>query len=288
MRHDAVSPEPPQSAAGAVDVDAYFRRIGYAGSREPTLDTLRGIHLCHAVSIPFENLDPLLGHTVRLDLPSLDHKLVRSGRGGYCFEQNLLLSHILQTLGFRTVNLAARVLWNAPPGAVRPRSHMLLRVDLDDGPYIADVGFGGLTLTAPLRLDTKIEQATPHEMFRLLEADDGFVMEALIQDSWAALYRFDLQPQFLPDYEVASWFVSTHPQSHFVTSLIVARPEAGRRFALSNNQLTVHRAGVAPDRRVLSSVGELRDVLQDTFGLKLPDAPDLDAVLKRLSTQGTP
>jgi N-hydroxyarylamine O-acetyltransferase len=273
--------EPPQSAA-VVDLDAYFRRIGYAGSREPTLDTLRRIHQAHALTIPFENLDPLLRRTVRLDLPSLERKLLHCGRGGYCFEQNLLLSHVLQTLGFRVVNLAARVLWNAPRGAERPRSHMLLRVDLDDEPYIADVGFGGLTLTAPLRLLPKIEQATPHEMFRLIQTSDGFVMEALVRGSWAALYRFDLQPQLLPDYEVANWFVSTHPLSHFVTSLIVARPFTGGRFALSNNQLSVHRLGAASEQRVLSSTAELRTALQDTFGLSLPDAANLDQTLARL------
>ncbi len=190
---------------------------------------------------------------------------------------------MLRAIGFRVTDLAARVVWNAPPRVLRPRSHMLLRIDLEDGPYVADVGFGGLTLTAPLRLAADIEQPTPHETFRLVATDDGFVLEALLRESWAALYRFDLQPQLPPDYEVANWYVSTHPQSHFVTSLIAARPFSGGRFALSNNQLSIHRPGAASEQRTLPGPAELRAVLQETFGLTLPEEPGLDETLARLT-----
>src|SRR5687767_6520538 len=98
----------------SVDIDAYFERIGYVGSRSVSADTLAAIHLQHPIAIPFENLNPLLRRPVRLDAPSLEHKLVRDRRGGYCFEQNLLLSHVLRGLGFQVKGLAARVLWNTP------------------------------------------------------------------------------------------------------------------------------------------------------------------------------
>jgi N-hydroxyarylamine O-acetyltransferase len=270
-------------SADSPDLEAYFRRIGYTGSREPTLETLRGIHLRHALTIPFENLSPLLRLPVRLDLPSLEQKLVRSGRGGYCFEQNLLLSHVLQGLGFKVTQLAARVVWNAPPGLVRGRTHMLLRIDLEDGPYVADVGFGGLTLTAPLHLATDIEQATPHETFRLTKTGDVFSMEALIQEAWKALYQFDLQPQWQPDYEISNWYVSTHPESHFTFVLMAALPQPRQRAALNNNQLTIYRAGAAPEQRVLGSPDEVRAVLRDVFGLTVPDSPELEVALARLT-----
>ncbi len=279
----------------AVSLDAYFQRIGYSGPREPTLDALRGIHLQHALTIAFENLDPLLRRPVRLDLESLEKKLVRGGRGGYCFEQNLLLGAVLRTLGFRVTDLAARVIWNAPQGALRPRTHMLLRIDLEDGgaagsgggaarsvPYVADVGFGGLTLTAPLRLAPDIEQETPHETFRLIRIDESFVIEAWLRDAWVALYRFDLQPQLLPDYEVANWYVSTLPESHFVKGLTVARPAADRRFNLNNTQLSIHHVGGTSEQRTLSTVKELRGVLEETFGIALSDLAELDETLGRL------
>ncbi len=274
-------------SADSLDLEAYFHRIGYTGSREPKLATLRGIHLRHALTIPFENLSPLLHQPVRLDVPSLEQKLVHSGRGGYCFEQNLLLSHVLQRLGFKVTQLAARVVWNAPPGVVRGRTHMLLRIDLEDGPYVADVGFGGLTLTAPIHLATDIEQATPHETFRLTKTDDVFSMEALIQQAWKPLYRFDLQPQAQPDYDISNWYVSTHPESHFTFVLMAALPSAGQRAALNNNQLTIYRGDAAPEQRVLGTPDEVRAALREVFGLTLLESPELEVVLARLTAPKT-
>jgi N-hydroxyarylamine O-acetyltransferase len=206
-----------------IDLNAYFQRIGYAGPRTPTLDTLRAIHARHPETIPFENLNPLFRWPVRLDAASLEQKLVRDGRGGYCFEHNLLLGHVLTALGFSVTFLAARVLWNAPEGAVRPRSHAALLVEIDGQRYVADVGFGGQTLTGPLRLELDVEQATPHEPFRLVRAGDEFVMLSKILGEWKTLYSFDLQPQHLPDYEVSSWYLCHHPDSHFLHGLMAAR-----------------------------------------------------------------
>jgi N-hydroxyarylamine O-acetyltransferase len=267
------------------DLDAYCARIGYSGARRPTLDTLAAIHLHHAQAIPFENLNPLLRWPVRLDPQSLQQKLVREGRGGYCFEQNLLLSHALKGLGFQVIGLAARVLWNAPEGAVPARSHMLLLVDLDGVPYLVDAGFGGLTLTGPLRLEADIEQATPHEPFRLIRAGDEFLMQTQAPGTWKTLYRFGLQEQLLPDYEVSNWYLSNHPQSRFVTGLIAARPDPDRRYALSNNELTVHHLNGHTERRILTSAKEIRETLESAFRVRLPDAVDLDAALTRLVTQ---
>jgi len=213
-----------------MDLEAYFARVGFSGARSPTLDTLRDLHLAHAQTIPFENLNPLLGWRVALDLPSLEEKLVRSGRGGYCFEQNALLATALRELGFNVTGLAARVLWNAPEDSIRPRSHMLLKIDLGGGEsYIADVGFGGLTLTTPLRFVAGPEQATAHEPFRLVPLDEGFKLQALIGTAWKTLYRFDLQAQFDVDYEVANHYMSTYPASHFRSTIIAARPVPGGR-----------------------------------------------------------
>jgi len=270
----------------AIDLDAYFDRIGYAGDRSPTLEALRGIHLAHAKSIPFENLDPLLGKPVRLDASSLEEKLVRNRRGGYCFEHNLLLSHALRACGFHVTGLAARVVWNQPPDAMTPRTHMLLRVDIDGAPYLADVGFGGVTLTTPIVLASGIEQPTTHEPFRLRESDDALVMEALVRDAWVPLYRFDQTEQHQSDYEVANWFICTHPNSFFTFSLLAARPDADRRYALRDNDFAVHHLGGPTERRTLTTPAELRRVLEESFLISLPDGPELDAALTRLVTNG--
>ena len=264
-----------------MDLEAYFRRIDYAGARDATLDTLRALHWQHAQSIPFENLNPYLGLPVPLDTASLERKLVQQQRGGYCFEQNLLLGEVLRSLGFRVRGLAARVTWNAPEDAVSARTHMLLHIDLAEGVHLADVGFGGMTLTGPLRLEPDIEQQTPHEPFRLLATGSDFIMQAKVREGWRSLYRFDLQAQVLPDYEVTNWYLANHPESRFVRNLVAARPTPQRRYALLNGALAVHQRGGPSERRVLESVTELRNVLVDCFRIQLPDVPQLDGALQR-------
>ncbi len=265
-----------------IDLDAYFQRIGYIGDRTPTLKTLQSIHQHHAEAIAFENLNSFLKQPVPLDLKSLQQKLIHEGRGGYCFEQNRLLGLVLIAVGFQVTNLAARVLLNLPEGTITPRTHMLLQVAIDGEKYIADVGFGGLTLTAPLSLTPDIEQSTPHEPFRLIATDQAYIMQAYIGQEWKSLYRFDLQEQQLPDYEVSNWYVSTHPNSLFVTTLIAARPDTDCRYALRNNQLTTHYLDGRTERRVLSTATELRTVLEDVFHLQLPTITALDGALQRL------
>ena len=269
----------------SIDLQAYFQRIGYEGERTPTLETLRAIQLRHAVTIAFENVSPLMRWPVRLDIESLQQKRVRDGRGGYCLEQNLLFSHVLKALGFQVTGLAARVLWNELDAAITPRSHMLLCVGLNEKPYIADVGFGILTPTGPVRLEPDIEQATPHEPFRLIRAGQEFVMQAKIRGDWKTLYRFDLQEQFLSDYEVGNWYVSTHPDSIFVTGLMAARPATDCRYALRNNELAVHHLDGSTERRILTNGVEMRGILENIFCITLPAVPELDAGLARLTSQ---
>ena len=280
------NPTLQRTPEAAIDLDAYFKRIGYDGVRKTTLDTLRAIQLRHTETIAFENLNPLMGWPVLLDVESLQQKLVRDGRGGYCFEQNLLLKHALDTLGFRVTGLAARVLWNMPEGVVPPRSHMLLLVDLDGRRFIVDAGFGGVTLTGPLHLEADVEQATPHEPFRLVKTGDEFIEQVKIGGHWVSLYRFTLSEQLLPDYEVANWYLSTHPASRFVTGLLAARPAPDRRYGLLNNQLTVHHRNGGKDRRLITGVADMREILEGAFQIVLPDEPELDAVLTRLTANG--
>lgn len=267
------------------ELDAYFRRIGFSGGGGPTLETLRDLHLRHAESIPFENLNPLLGRPVRLDFVSLQEKLVREGRGGYCYEQNLLFQHVLKSLGYGVTGLSAGVVWNRPPEEMTPRTHVLLRVDLQDGPWLADVGFGGQTLTGPVRLEADIEQETPHERYRLVRCDDSGELElqAEIRDAWRPLYRFDLRPQRLVDYEVGNWYVSTHPSSGFVTGLMASRAPAGCRYTLFNNSLAVHPLGGESERRTLGTAAELREALTDVLGITLPNGPGMNPLLERIA-----
>ncbi|HYD51368.1 MAG TPA: arylamine N-acetyltransferase [Gemmatimonadaceae bacterium] len=267
------------------DLDAYLARIGYEGPRAPTLDVLRAVHRRHAEAIAFENLDPYLRRPLGLDAGSLQAKLVRAGRGGWCFEQNGLLRLALDALGFVTTGLAARVLWNAPATAVTARGHMVLRVEVEGESYLADVGFGGQTLTAPLAFRLDVVQETPHEPYRLVHADEHLLLETHVRDAWRPLYRFDLQPQLPPDYEVSSWYLANHPASHFLSGLIAARPAAGRRNALRDNQLTTHHLGGGSETRLVETPEALRETLTDVFGLVLPEGPELERALVEIAAR---
>lgn len=140
----------------------YFARINWLGAAAANIDTLRALHLKHNCTIPFENLDVLLPREIQLDDQSLEDKLVIARRGGYCFEQNGVFERVLRELGFNVRSLLGRVVLSNPP-ALPPRTHRLLLVELEGEKWIADVGFGGQTLTAPIRLMPDIMQTTPHE-----------------------------------------------------------------------------------------------------------------------------
>ncbi len=278
----------PTARGEGLDLDAYLGRIGYSGPRTATLETLQALHLLHPQAIPFENLDPFLGRPVGLDEATLQEKLVRGGRGGYCYEQNLLFLRVLKELGFTVSGLAARVLWGRPEDALTPRSHMLLRVELDGRTWLADVGFGGLTQTAPLLLESGLVQQTPHEPFRIVEREGYFHAQAEAGGEWRTLYRFDMSDHHEVDYAVTSYYLSTHPASHFVTGLIAARALPDRRYALAGNRLTVHHIGGPSKRHEIETASELADTLEGAFGIGLPDRARFEATVteKRIIPEG--
>ncbi len=265
-----------------IDLEAYFARVGYDGPATPTLATLSRLHALHAAAIPFENLSPFLGEPVRLDAASLQDKLVARGRGGWCFEQNLLFSYVLEAIGFELTRLAARVRWNVPANVISPRSHCLMRIPIEGRDYIADVGFGGLTLTAPLRLEAGAEQATPHEPHRIVASGSGYALEAKVAGDWQALYTFELHEQQIADYEVSNWYLCHHPQSIFVNGILAGRAGAAERHALRNTRYAIHYPDGQTERRVLSSASEMREVLEGPFRVALPEAQNLDAKLALL------
>ena len=268
----------------AFDLNAYLARIGHRSASGADMETLREVALLHPCAIPFENLNPLLRRPVQLDIASIQEKLVRAGRGGWCFEHNLLLGTALTALGYQVTGLSARVVWNVPDGVVRGRSHMVLHVPLEGSSYIVDAGFGGSTLTAPLRLIAGTEQTTPHEPFRLVPVTDGFLLEAKLEGTWKGLYSFNLQPQVLADYEMPNWYLCNHPESHFLAGVVAARVDRDRRYALRNTDFAVHFPGGVTERRVLGSAAEMRQVLEDVFRINVPDWPEVDETFARLAT----
>jgi N-hydroxyarylamine O-acetyltransferase len=256
-----------------IDLDAYFARIGYQGPRGATLDTLRALHALHPRAIPFENLDPLLGRPVSLDLPALEAKLIRARRGGYCFEHNTLFRAVLEQLGFTVTILTARVLWMMPPDAPHPRTHMTLLVETADGPHIADVGFGANLAAAPIRLAADVEQSVGSGKLRLVRDGGGLIVQTWSRGAWQNGYRFTLEPQLPIDVEVANWFTATHPGSRFRTGLMLQLLLPDGRISMLNRRLTRRYDDGRSEETVLDRPDRLAEAVRDGFGLELPADP---------------
>lgn len=259
-------------------IDAYFQRINFAGSIAPTLSTLEQLHVLHTAAIPFENLTPLMRLPVRLELRNLEQKLLFEKRGGYCIEHNLLFKAMLEDLGFPVQAHGARVLWGHPEDSERPVSHLVLTVDVGGVTYLADTGFGGLTLTAPLRLRAEREQETPHETFRLLGGEPEWRVEAKIGEEWRALYTFE-------ESEVTIEAVTEMNDRASVDSLIrdnilAALSLCGRRHTLKNLRLNTRVTDGETESRRLADLAEVKEVLTGTFGITLPPAEKLDPALE--------
>jgi N-hydroxyarylamine O-acetyltransferase len=213
-----------------LDLDAYLARIGLSGQ-----PGLAEVHRAHVTSIPFENLDPRRGIPVSLAPEDLERKLVDQRRGGYCFEQNLLLATALEALGARVELLLARVRAGAPPGSQRPRTHLVLRVRGEEEDWHADVGFGRGTLLEPIPFGPGGPYEQAGWRYRVVEEGPQLVLQTAQDGGWADLYAFVPEPVPFIDVETSNWFTCTHPRSPFVTGLIVStqRPD-GTRVSLSD------------------------------------------------------
>jgi N-hydroxyarylamine O-acetyltransferase len=264
------------------DLEAYFARIGYQGSREPTLETLHALSFAHVKSIPFESLDVLLGTRIDLDPRAVEDKLVHRRRGGYCFEQNSFFWHVLGALGFQAQVISARVRWNNPRDVLPARTHAFVRVEVGGESWLADVGIGSMSLTSAIRLELDREQATRHEPRRILAEGswEGLLRRApaaklyhqvLLGGQWLDICEFTLEEMPAIDREVGNWYTSMHPTSHFRGRLMVARATEEGRLTLLNRELTRRgKDGVAHTQPV-GSPEELLQILAAEFGLVFPE-----------------
>jgi arylamine N-acetyltransferase len=268
-----------------MNVAAYFDRIGYQGPAEPTVETVRALVAAHNRSIPFENLDPLLGiPVVDLSAAALTDKLVYRRRGGYCYEHNGLMGYVLEELGFGVDRHAGRVVWMNPDGPLPAQTHHVLSVTVPgvDGRLLVDVGFGGQTLTSPIRLEAGSIQDTRHEPYRLQTLGEGYQLEAQIGGQWQALYMFDTRPQPRIDLEVGSWYVSTYPESFFVTGLTAAVVTDDARYNMRGRNLAIHRAEGTEKVR-FDSAADVLDALTNRFGIDVADLGDRADVEARVT-----
>jgi N-hydroxyarylamine O-acetyltransferase len=234
-------------------------------------------------SIPFENLDPLAGVRVSLDPESLWRKLVLSGRGGYCFELNLLLGEAMRTVGFEARMLLARVIMGRPERG--PRGHLLFSVDLDGQAYLVDVGFGGPGIIEPMQLRTGVVVEQDGSRFQLVEPADGeYVLQLMTGRGWFDVLSFDLTWVSPLDVEMANYFYSSHPKVPFTSQLMCMRRAPEGLSGFREGALMRFGPDLSIRERVeLRDVEHLRTILTGEFGLTL-EGDLLDRVWARLVT----
>jgi N-hydroxyarylamine O-acetyltransferase len=270
----------PHWRTDGFDLTAYLARIGYDGPREATVETLTGVHRAHVTTFPFENIDLVLGDTPKLDLPSVQAKLVGAGRGGGCGEQNVLLAAALQHLGLPVTRLVARQLIGS--SVPLPKVHTALLVRAGERRWLADAGFGGEGLIEPLEFVDGAEHAVGGWRWRLdhvrggdgtgAEAAEGdrWVLRTMHGSGWFDLYAFTPEPQFPADYDLGNHYIATSPTSKLTAFLMVQRVRPDIKQFLLGRIMVVMPAGAPTERQDLEP-GEVAGVLRDVFGIALDD-----------------
>jgi N-hydroxyarylamine O-acetyltransferase len=251
-----------------IDMDAYCQRIQWGGQVRHDLATLASIVHAHMAHMPFENLNVLLGWPVRLDLDSLQTKLVHASRGGYCFEHSTLLGAVLDQLGFDVERKLARVTLKVPVNAV-PRTHMFLVVTVPEGRFVVDAGFGGLAPQHPLPLlhtppaqHARLTHWMTHEppYWRMCAWSKGEVVEA-----WATT----LEAEGPADFEMGNHFVATHPESVFVNRILLRAITPTGRVTVMNRDATIWH-GTEAESFELADRAALHELLVTHFGIDVP------------------
>ena len=259
-----------------MQLEEYFHRIGYPGPVAPTVEVLRAVHSAHAHSIPYENLDVIRQVPVDQDVNRIFRKIVQEGRGGWCYEMNGLLGWALGEIGFDVKRICGGVM-RAMRGDDAFGNHLVLKVELD-GPWIADVGLGD-GIFEPIRL-----RAGEFE-----QHGQSYRLEELLPGEWRLHNRegamppsFDFLDSPADEEKLARTcaVLQEDPASMFRQNLVCQRMAADGGHMLLGRVLTRHFP--AAPRRLLSSEDELRAVLIDVFGIRVPDLSGLwDQVVAR-------
>ena len=254
------------------ELSRYLERIGLYG--KPPLAEL---HRAHVTTIPFENLDPLVGIPVSLDPNAIAHKMVDQRRGGYCFEHNLLLKVALEALGCNVDPILARVRNGRPPVPAGPLTHLLLRVEHEGALWHADVGFGQGTLLEPIPFGPGGVYHQSGWDYRVIKEERLLVLQTRGEEGWRDLYAFVPEPSYPIDIEVSNWFTCTHPESRFVTRLLVTEQGVdGSRTSLSDfsGEMSLSVQTPTGSKREPVARDRVPELLLERFGLREPEPQD--------------
>jgi N-hydroxyarylamine O-acetyltransferase len=254
-----------------MDVDNYLKRIGLDRPARPDLAALVAIHRAHLLAIPYENLDVQLRRPVGLDPAAIFDKIVRRGRGGWCYEMNGLLDWALRELGFRVTRCAGAVLRETRgDGAIG--NHLVLKVELDEGLYLADVGFGDGAID-PIRIVPG--EFTSHGFhFQLSQVDDDWWRLSSFVKGGVDSFDFALHAAAESLFAGQCRLLQTSADSSFVKNLVVQHHTPAGVTTLRGRVLR-WTTPVGKTERLLESADDLTAALKDEFSLDVPEAAQL-------------
>lgn len=258
----------------ALNLDAYFARIGWREPAPPTLATLARLMRAHMLHIPFESLDTLLGRPVRLDLEALQEKLIGARRGGYCFEHATLFAAVMEELGFQPVSHLARVVVFAPPEKV-PRLHMLLSVALEEGRFIVDPGFGGYAAPFPVPLIDQGASPPPGTTHWMMCDGRSWILRTLRDGAAIDGWISNMEPEYAVDFEVANHFTATHESSPFRNMIMMSILKDDGRLTVLNRDVTMRRGDKVLSSFQLADRAALRALIVEHLGFDLPEVEKL-------------
>jgi len=225
------------------NVNLYLERIGYSGSKKPTVATLSNLQESHLLTIPYENFDILNNIPLSLEVPDIFDKIVVRSRGGYCFELNALFGWLLEKLGYQVTNYFARF-WRDEPNPPPLRRHHVLQVEAEGKYYLCDVGVGGVVPCHPIQMVHDFVHKQGNEIYKL-EKDSyfGWMLCEQKNEQWHPIYSFTEEPQLAKDYIMASYWCENAPESIFTKGAMVAirtkegrKSVAGREFRIFTNE----------------------------------------------------
>ena len=251
-----------------MDIQAYFDRIGYTGSAEPTAENLAKILRLHLETVPFENLDSYPnGKAMTNDMKALYEKVVVRRRGGVCFELNTLFYGLLKAMGYETYPIEVRL--HMRPDFPAPYTHGGVVAVIDGVKYYCDVGFGGPGPKGLVPLNTEEEQIFDGMRYRVRVEGIYVKIEWFHDDEWHLQISYADIPCIPEDFQARLYFFTTAPDSHFVVQRIVnlCLP-CGGSLALTGNQFTARRNGEVT-QVVLETEEEVTRVLKEEFGIVL-------------------
>ncbi|XP_050970289.1 arylamine N-acetyltransferase, pineal gland isozyme NAT-3-like [Labeo rohita] len=273
-----------------MDLKEYLNRIRFTGQYDKAdLDNLFTIHKLHVMNIPFENVGIHSGERNTMDLQIIYDKIVKSNRGGWCCENNLLFSWVLKEMGYKFTILGARV-YNSQEQQFLPIDcHFINLVEIDGKQYIADVSFGvSCQIWHPLELISGKDQPQPPGVFRLINNGMKWVLEKtnrkqLVQDQAFAnsslvdkrltktLYSFTLTPRDADHFQEASDLLQTSPESLFMLKSICSlQTPTGYRVLIgwTYSEVTFKEDSDLVDMKIIPDC-EIEALLREKFNIVL-------------------